>query len=77
MADLDKPSPKISTGKPGRPTAKPLLLAEHEARRKRGEALDVKHEEGDALAEWLRVNHPDAPCTSSKTIANWLPTRAP
>ena len=70
-------SSKIKTGKPGRPTAKPLILAEHERRVKAGEAVTGnKAEEARKLRTWFVVNHPNGKPPEAKTIANWLSPKA-
>lgn len=76
QGSLQGPSPKIATGKPGRPSAKNLVLDEHEARLTRGETLSVKREEARALREWAGNTHPDVTLLAEKTIANLLSNKA-
>ena len=62
----------LETGAPGRPTSMHLVEQEYRARRARGEAQTGINAEAEALAEWLRTEHPDAPQLTPKTIANRL-----
>jgi hypothetical protein len=60
------------TGAPGRPTSIHLVELEYRDRWQRGEAKTGIGAEAEALAEWLRTEHPDAPQLTPKTIANRL-----
>jgi hypothetical protein len=60
------------TGAPGRPTSMHLVELEYRDRWQRGEAKPDIGAEANALAEWLRTEHPDAPQLTPKTIANRL-----
>jgi hypothetical protein len=60
------------TGAPGRPTSIHLVEAEFEARCARNEVKASLAEEAEALAVWLRDEHPNAPRLTAKTIKNNL-----
>lgn len=60
------------TGAPGRPSPMHLVEEEHRARWARGEAETGITAESEALADWLRTEHPQAPPLRPKTIANKL-----
>jgi hypothetical protein len=60
------------SGTPGRPTSMHLVRMEFEARYNRGQTAQSITLEADALAEWLRKAHPDAPPLKPKTIRNQL-----
>jgi len=60
------------TGAPGRPSSMHLVEREHQVRCDRGEAEASIGREAEVLEAWLRDNHPDAPRSSAKTIANRL-----
>jgi len=60
------------TGAPGRPTSMHLVELEYRDRWQRGEAETGINAEAEALAEWLRTEHPDAPQLGPKAIANRL-----
>jgi hypothetical protein len=62
----------LVTGAPGRPTSMHLVELEYRDRWQRGEAETGIDAEAEALAEWLRTEHPDAPQLTPKTIANRL-----
>jgi len=62
----------LVTGAPGRPTSMHLVELQYRDRWQRGEAETGIDAEAEALAEWLRTEHPDAPQLTPKTIANRL-----
>jgi len=60
------------TGAPGRPTSMHLVEQEWRDRWQRGDAETGIGAEAEALAEWLRTEHPDTPQLTPKTIKNRL-----
>ncbi|SDG17402.1 hypothetical protein SAMN05660686_03612 [Thalassobaculum litoreum DSM 18839] len=60
--------PKRDRGRAGRPSSKPLVVAEFERRVATGVVLDTLSEETHALATWLANQHPDAAQAQAKTI---------
>jgi hypothetical protein len=60
------------TGAPGRPTSIHLVEAEFVARCDRKEVKASLAEEAEALAAWLRNEHPNSPRLTAKTIKNNL-----
>jgi hypothetical protein len=67
------PDAVYSTGLPGRPTSKKLIMSEMERRATAGEMIrDTVKGEAMALIEWLRKNHPRAPVPQPKTLQNSL-----
>jgi hypothetical protein len=60
------------SGAPGRPTSMHLVEAEFRARCDRGEIQATLRAESEALAAWLRDQHPSAPKLTPTTINNRL-----
>ena len=69
---VDEPAAPRRTGAPGRPTSIHLVEAEFEARCAHNEVKASLAEEAEALAAWLRDEHPNAPRLTAKTIKNNL-----
>ena len=67
--DAGTTAPKI-TPKRGRPTSMPLVMAELERRGKESQLKPTLREEAEALLNWLRQAHPEAPQPAQKTIEN-------
>jgi hypothetical protein len=64
--------PIYEKGAPGRPSSMGLVRVEHAARWDRGEAHESIGAEAQALAAWLKRQHPKAPPLTAKTIRNTL-----
>ena len=62
------------TGAPGRPSSMHLALAEHRRRLENKLCEGSRTAEAKALAEWLKLTHPDEPPLTYKTILNTLPS---
>ncbi len=70
----DPPTPQAPylTGMPGRPTSRHLLLRKMETRKAAGELASSWPEEAAYLAEWLLVEHPEAPPIKKDSIKRTL-----
>jgi hypothetical protein len=60
------------TGAPGRPSSMQLVRVEFKSRHHRGLTAASITKEAEALSEWLRKAHPEAPQLKPKTIKNGL-----
>jgi hypothetical protein len=61
---------RYKSGGPGRPTSMHLVEQEFRSRRDRNVVASSIKAESEALAEWLKEHHPDAPPLKLKTIKN-------
>lgn len=66
------PETPYSTGTAGRPTSWHLIERECRCRHAAGERHPTTAEWARVLADWLSVNHPDAPSPTDKTLRNKL-----
>ena len=76
-ATSNDPSPVdiYSTGLPGQPTIKHLILSEFERRVTDKEFKSLLSQEAKELQAWAKSEHPKAPNTTNRTIENHIRSR--